>query len=68
MDAQRGAAPLIWGRERINPRVCEGWGPGRKSKRGLRGKAFAGCAGVCRGVRAMWATGENVNVRLDLWV
>lgn len=37
LDAQRGAAPLIWGRGRINPRVCrEGWGRGVKSKRGLQ--------------------------------
>lgn len=38
--AQRGAAPLIWGRRRINPRVCrEGRDCGEKRERGLR------CAG-----------------------
>lgn len=46
LDAQRGAVPLIWGRRRINPRVCEGCGPGGKSKRGLQGTPYAGCAGM----------------------
>lgn len=35
--AQRGAAPLIWGRRRINPRVCrEGRDCGEKRERGRR--------------------------------
>ena len=50
--AQRGAAPLIWGRRRINPRVCR---EGRDC-----GEKRGGC-----GVPVMWPASENLDVALE---